>query len=205
MRSRVVRGARYDIARWERETPPFGTVLTALFCANVVVVSNDSPAQPRVARTVALLGWAAVGLLDLWAGVDVFTSSGRASDTTQIVDQLGNDSVVDTKYVSQPDLIALIVGVLVVGAVGARWFLQGGVWWPRLRRLLVALGLASVVVLAVGGHLYAMLVPVCVLVGAGADLIERRPSERDEPTVAPRPRPRPSQVAARRPSPSPRA
>jgi len=200
-----VRGARYDIARWERETPPFGTVLTTLFCANVVVVSDDSLPQSRGARAVALLGWGAVGLLDLWGGVDVFASSGHASDTTQIVDQLGNDSVVDTTYVSQPDLFALIVGLLVATAVVAWWFVPGGVWWPRLRRLLVVLGLTSVVVLAVGGHLYAMLVPVCILVGAGADLIERRPSERDEPVVTPRPRPRPSPVATRRPSPSPRA
>jgi hypothetical protein len=142
---------------------------------------------------VSTLGWLALALLDLWAGVDVLIGAGD-SDTSPIVDSLGTDQVVSSTHIQQPDLLALVVGLLVVVSTLGLWIVRRETARRRIGWLLVVLAVASVLVLASGGHAYALLVPICLLVGAGSLLVRVH-----------RPKPRGSTAPRRRPSPVPRA
>jgi hypothetical protein len=143
-----------------------------------------------------MLGWLSIAVLDLWAGIDVFAGSG-GSDASSIVDRLGKDSVVDSRHVSQPDLIALIVGLLVLVALVGLWAFNGVGMRRWLGRVLVVCALTSVVTLAVGGHMYALLAPVGLLVGgighfgARPALVTTRRPRPVGPDVIRRGRPRP--------------
>jgi hypothetical protein len=163
-------------------------------------------ARTRTLLAVATGGWVSIALLDLWAGVDVLTASDRSADSSPIVDHLGNDSVVATTHLAQPDLIALVIGLLVIAAAVGLYWSAGEAVRSRLGRLLGALALVSVITLARGGHAYALLIPICLLVGAGGKLARRRPTGQHAPRPTPRaPRPRPLPASpAPRPSPRPR-
>jgi hypothetical protein len=155
-------------------------------------MSSDAPT--RTALAVSSVGWAGLALLDLWAGIDVLIGSSGEGDTSPIVDSLGNDSVVSATHIRQPELLALVAGLLVLLSIAGLWIARRDTARRLLHSGLIVLALASVLVLASGGHAYALLVPVCLLVGAGSLLVR-----------AGRPKPRGSTAPRRRPSPVPRA
>jgi hypothetical protein len=134
--------------------------------------------------------------------MDVVMASARRDDPSQVVDQTGADNVIGTRFVSQADLIALVLGLLVVGStiglLTARTPIARRAWG----RWLVGFACASVVALAAGGHEYALLVPLAMLAGASAKLA--RPARSEQPDAAnhraARPLP-PSTTVRRRPSP----
>ena len=142
-----------------------------------------------------MLGWLALGFLDFRAGLDVRTSGDLRSDVAPTTDQL-----------YQLDLFALLLGVLVLAAIASLLSFRSRTSRHRVRALLSALALGSVLVLAFGGHPYALLVPVCLLAGAGGEILRDGGVTQPESRLAPPEPSQPSQpVAARRPSPRPRA
>jgi hypothetical protein len=156
-------------------------------------------ARTRTTLAVSTVGWLSIALLDLWAGVDVLTTSERGADPSPVVDHLGQDTVVDTTHLAQPDLIALIGGLLILVATLGLWLVRTETARRRTRWLLVTLALASVLVLAIGGHGYALLVPVGLLFGAGPAMLLDGRADQPQTRSAP-----PRTPTRRRPSPRPR-
>jgi hypothetical protein len=147
-------------------------------------------------------GWVVIAFLDVWAGVDVFARPDESGDGSKIVDPLGSDTMVTSPHTSLPDLFALIAGVLVLFVLFGLLTTRSPLRSARFRGILISLGLASVGALASGGHLFALLVPVGLLIGALSGLsgapqqLKPPPHVAASAAIAPGP--------ARRPSPRPR-
>jgi hypothetical protein len=159
--------------------------------------------RPRApASLVASAGaWAALAAVDVWAGSDVLDQAATDHVSGTITDKFGTDVVLDRTYVQFPDLLALIVGLLLLICLPLLWRA------PRFGSpILVALALVSVIALAGGGHVTTFLATLLLAIGEG--LLLHPSARRFRRPPAPqrrRPLPGPTGAAAgsRRPSPRP--
>jgi subtilisin family serine protease len=115
---------------------------------------------PRALAASAVV-WLALAFLTLWAGMNALGNDPDQRNTQDLDNQLGEGTVAASTHVHPQDVLALVVGVCVLTALG---FLLLGRKWAQYA--LYASSVAAVVVLALGGHWEAAVVFLAFVIGA---------------------------------------
>jgi hypothetical protein len=118
-----------------------------------VVESRLTRIRKPNALAMSTVAWLVMAFLTLWAGMDALGGDPDQRNAQDLSNQLGQGTVATATQVQPQDILALVVGVCVLAVLAA---LVLGKGWAR--HVLSLLGVAAVVVVAVGGHWEAALV-----------------------------------------------